>query len=290
VNGGGPQFGFTAAALLLAISQLSLAAVCGNGIVESPEDCDGSSACCASDCTFINCDDGNPCTVDVCNPVSGCQHIGGSACCGDGIVEDGEECDLGAGLNGTNGACCTADCRARAVGVVCREPESPCHEPAFCTPDGQCPPNPASTEGTVCHDGDPCTELGVCRDGSCQPGIKVCDFKAMARGSRILVDCLTLSPPCRGGRQRCGVSRGVCTAVGFVASNDGEGIQVTFPREAHLQLRPRSFTRQLLKLRLTPDGRALLAKNGTLQVLVQASIDTGSFRAVLLLPVTLSRR
>jgi len=72
--------------------------------------------------------------------------------CGNGQLDSGEECDLGAG-NGF-GACCDVHCKL--------EPQDmPCDDGLFCNGDGRC------DAAGVCHQlGDPCT--GV-------PGCHVCD-------------------------------------------------------------------------------------------------------------------
>lgn len=66
---------------------------CGNGVLESGEDCDdGGNAggdCCRSDCRFdlsgsLCADDGNECTGDVCNGGGLCTHPNNTAPCHDG--------------------------------------------------------------------------------------------------------------------------------------------------------------------------------------------------------------
>jgi len=66
------------------------APVCGNGIVEDGEDCDGGDGC----TEYCKMED------PVGNPV-----------CGNGIVEDGEDCDGGDG--------CTEDCKNAECPAVC---------------------------------------------------------------------------------------------------------------------------------------------------------------------------
>lgn len=99
--------------------------VCGNGIVETGEDCDtaGESETCNDDCTAVfcgdtvvnlaageECDEGeansdvtpNACREDCTNPI-----------CGDFVVDDGEECDRETGCNEDCqidlGNCCETD-------------------------------------------------------------------------------------------------------------------------------------------------------------------------------------
>ncbi len=76
------------------------AAMCGNGIVETGEQCDDganngtSTDTCGTDCKTHVCGSGSAAPV-----------------CGNGVVEPGEECDDGA-ANGTNGDACTSQCHA----------------------------------------------------------------------------------------------------------------------------------------------------------------------------------
>ena len=50
---------------------------CGDHVVQFPETCDngaanGPCAPCSGDCRTFTCDDGDPCTVDTCDPIAGC--------------------------------------------------------------------------------------------------------------------------------------------------------------------------------------------------------------------------
>jgi cysteine-rich repeat protein len=64
-----------------AVTHPFVVAVCGNGIVETGEQCDGGSGC-GSDCQLL---------------------------CGNGVIDDGEQCDDGS-ANGTAGDACTSTC------------------------------------------------------------------------------------------------------------------------------------------------------------------------------------
>ena len=66
--------------------------------------CDDGSLCTLDDqcadgqCqpgTPLPCDDENDCTVDSCDPDSGCLYVDGDTCCGNGVIDDGEQCDDG---------------------------------------------------------------------------------------------------------------------------------------------------------------------------------------------------
>jgi len=56
----------------------------------------------------VDCDDGKPCTTDSCDPAIGCSHVDFVPCCGNSILEAGEECDDG---NVVGGDGCEPDCK-----------------------------------------------------------------------------------------------------------------------------------------------------------------------------------
>lgn len=67
--------------------------------------CNGPDRCLAGAClpflAPVDCDDDDPCTADACDPATGlCLHELVPDCCGNGIVEDGEDCDAGADTAG----------------------------------------------------------------------------------------------------------------------------------------------------------------------------------------------
>ena len=93
-----------------------------------PEVCNGVDDDCNGSVDDLSCEDGNPCTLDVCNGAMGCSHPNapeGSACgiamvcagglcvsnaaCGNGSVDPGEECDDGNNLDGDG---CQSMCKA----------------------------------------------------------------------------------------------------------------------------------------------------------------------------------
>ena len=104
----------------------------------------------------LSCDDGNPCTEDVCDPSSGCAYEPAPGPC-----DDGDPCTIG------------DHCEAGAC-----EPESQlvCDDGKACT-TGTCVPGTGCTftfNTDACEDGDPCTEGDKCQGGQCKPGDKVC--------------------------------------------------------------------------------------------------------------------
>jgi cysteine-rich repeat protein len=157
-------------------------AVCGNGFVESGEDCDdGGTAggdCCSATCGFESlgspCDDGDACTEsDFCD--GGACEPGPPLVCDDGAFCNGEEtCDSGSGcLSGTppatdDGVDCTVDsCDENGDVVVHTPDDSLCDDGLYCngsetcdaTDDCQPGVPPATDDGVACTI-DSCDEVG----------------------------------------------------------------------------------------------------------------------------------
>ncbi|RMC11260.1 hypothetical protein DUI87_11378 [Hirundo rustica rustica] len=84
------------------------------------------------------------------------ESFGGQKC-GNGYVEDGEECDCG-------------EPELKAAGISCRESSNSCDLPEFCTGAGpQCPANVYLHDGHACHGVD-----GYCYNGICQTHEQQC--------------------------------------------------------------------------------------------------------------------
>ncbi|XP_010735817.3 disintegrin and metalloproteinase domain-containing protein 19 [Larimichthys crocea] len=100
--------------------------------------------------------------------------------CGNGYLEDGEECDCGeeeectspccnannctlkAGAECAHGVCCH-DCKLKSPGVLCRAPSGQCDLPEYC--DGKtesCPANFYLVDGTTCAGGQAYCYTGMC--------------------------------------------------------------------------------------------------------------------------------
>src|SRR5262249_18848336 len=104
--------------------------------------CNGDEACSGGTCapgTPMNCNDGNACTTDSCNALSGCIHTPIAGC---------QPCGVPADCNDTNP--CTVD---SCVG-------------------GQCQ-NTVAANGTSCSDGDGCNGLETCLNGACAAGTPI---------------------------------------------------------------------------------------------------------------------
>ena len=127
--------------------------------------CNGAETCQAGVCTPgvpLDCNDGNICTDDTCNPATGCVHTNNTAPCDDG------------------NACTTSD--QCAGGVCAGGPPLNCDDGNVCTDDA-C--NPASgcvhTNNTsTCDDGDTCSTNDRCLDGRCVGQIVDSDHDGVA--------------------------------------------------------------------------------------------------------------
>jgi hypothetical protein len=143
------------------------------------DDCDG-----ATDEALAPtiCDDGNPCTDDLCDLTAGlCTHSA-TSCSDDSPCTD-DTCDpaLGCVFTPRDGACSDANpCTLQdaCLAGLCLGMANPCDDDNPCTADtcdpatGDC--NHDATEGP-CQDADPCTLGDFCQDGLCEAGPDVLD-------------------------------------------------------------------------------------------------------------------
>jgi subtilisin-like proprotein convertase family protein len=119
---------------------------------------------------LLNCDDGNECTDDFCDPVRGCDSTPNTAPCEDGnacTTPDacaGGACVAGPLLNCDDGNVCTDD--ACDPGTGCQNPPNtaPCDDANACT-------SPDACAGGACVGGPPlnCDDLDDCTTDSCDP-------------------------------------------------------------------------------------------------------------------------
>jgi hypothetical protein len=144
------------------------------------------------------CDDGNPCTSDVCDATSHCVHQNIAGSCSDGnacTTNDsctGGVCVGGATLDCNDGVACTIDSCSPATGCVHAANNTLCDDAQSCTTD-TC--NPLSgcahatlPNGTACGDSNACTANDQCSAG-------VCAGQAPAVANHLVLSQFTL----RGG-------------------------------------------------------------------------------------------
>ena len=107
----------------------------------------------------LACDDGNPCTTDVCERDPD-QLVGE---CKNTPVQDGVPCDDGNAC--TTSACQSASCQTTDE-VVC-EASDQCHDVGTCDPETGTCSNPERPKGTPCDDANACTQSDACNAGTC---------------------------------------------------------------------------------------------------------------------------
>ena len=115
-----------------------------------PDQCDGSGNCLGAP---MICDDGNQCTDDTCDSVTGeCVNVPRSG----GSCDDGNPCTLDDTCNGTG------TCVAGSGALDCRD-ANPCTDDS-CNPVTGCV---YSNNTAACDDGSACTSGDVCGGGAC---------------------------------------------------------------------------------------------------------------------------
>jgi subtilisin-like proprotein convertase family protein len=190
--------------------------VCGNGVVEGTEQCDGG-ACCEADCTY------SPST-DVCRPSAGVCDVaesctGTSALCPpDGFAPSSQICrpDTGGGCDLTDfctgtGPLCPPN-GVRPAGFVCRASADTCDVAETC--DGtakNCPPDGFAPSSQVCR-----PSAGACDVAENCPGNgPACPADGFAPGSQV---CRPAAGDCDVA-ENCPGSGPACPADGFAPSS-----------------------------------------------------------------------
>lgn len=150
---------------------------CGSGVCLAgpPKDCGDGSPCtldscnpasgCAHTSSDALCDDGVGCTLDVCNGASGCSHTPQAAPCDDANPCTDDLCNVATGCQHTDNAASCTDANACTVGDSCDngvcQPGSakPCDDKVVCTTDTCSPASGCVFTPTalLCDDGIDCT-------------------------------------------------------------------------------------------------------------------------------------
>lgn len=172
---------------------------CGGecGVCEPPDLCHLEPVCLDGQCLEgekLSCEDGNPCTHDLCAKGTGCFYIDSSEACDDGDVctvgdkckggvcvpgEDqccysDEECDQTADCNGIQ-ACIDGACQlVEGSQVPCSDDPDDCVVVIGCDAEtGVCIEEDLPWK-TPCDDGIPCTTGDQCSNGVCQVVNNLC--------------------------------------------------------------------------------------------------------------------
>ncbi|MGM0577072.1 MAG: hypothetical protein ACQEXJ_15210 [Myxococcota bacterium] len=135
---------------------------------EDGDACSVDDVCSAGHCApgaQRECDDGNPCTADSCDPVTGCEHtaMSGEAC------EDGDACTVedtcdaegtcvpGAPLDCSDGNPCTSTACDAETGCTFDPVDGGCDDGDICTEEDICSGTECVGMAKTCDDGDACT-------------------------------------------------------------------------------------------------------------------------------------
>ena len=151
----------------------------------------------------LECDDGNLCTDDLCQPAVGCVHSYNLAPC-----DDDNQCTTGDQCSG--GKC-------QSSGILECEDGNPCTINS-CLPAQGCAVQNADI---ACNDGDPCTLNDHCVEGLCVSGVaQQCDDGNVCTSDSCLADGSCLHEPlagdCNDGNQ--------CTAQDECVDGECKGI------------------------------------------------------------------
>jgi hypothetical protein len=171
VQGGNVQVTFTATdpqnQQALCSVTIQVTGTCGDGDLDSGEDCDSGTCCNAITCEFL---------TGVCRPIGGPCDVAESCtgqsgtCPPDDFVTGGVcrpaggDCDLPESCDGS-GPACPPDLKSTAS---CRPSLGQCDPAESCDGSGNnCPPDVSTPDGSSCNDGDQCTTGDTCQGGDC---------------------------------------------------------------------------------------------------------------------------
>jgi hypothetical protein len=216
-------------ALASTVTVARASGACGDGVVNSNEECDGGAGglfvdgdpakgscttgarcyfqftCCKFNCQYVGtpgvpCQDGNNCTgPDTCDQIGHCA--GGPNAANDTPCDDGVFCD---GTESCQNGFCTASTGDPCSGTACnqcQEASHTCHNPA----------GSACSDGSVCVTGGTCDGAGSCNGGTNATNGTPCNDGLFCNGADTCLDggCSSHSgDPCTGpdGDSNCNES------------------------------------------------------------------------------------
>ena len=122
----------------------------------------------------VDCNDSSPCTIDSCEPASGCLHAPSAGACNDGnACTDGDHCDGGECTFDTLVVCddnnfCTTDSCDPGGGCAYKLNSAPCDDSDLCTTGDHCHLGECIGSGYLpCDDGNPCTDDACEAESGC---------------------------------------------------------------------------------------------------------------------------
>jgi hypothetical protein len=157
-----------------ALSDAEVAGLYQYGVVAPTVFCDDANACNGVEtCNPMlgcqagsppNCEDGNPCTDNFCDPMSGCQTVNNTNPCNDndacttGEACSGGSCGGGSAVTCNDGNGCTTDTCVSPGGCVYTPNTNPCNDNDACTTGEACSGGSCGGGSAVtCNDGNGCT-------------------------------------------------------------------------------------------------------------------------------------
>jgi hypothetical protein len=223
-------------AVLLATTDLPAAGICGNGVVESSEECDPGGAlhtngnpdlatcttgndcfyalsCCKFNCQYVGqgapCADDNDCTTnDHCDQVGHCigSFVANGAACDDGVFCNGADtCSIGECVGHAGDPCvdnpnCVATCDENADACT-STPFVPCADDGNSCTDDVCDGNAVCTHppllvGTVCR----ASATGCDVPELCAGGGAPCPSDAFLPNGSVCGDACTTGGTCQSGQ------------------------------------------------------------------------------------------
>lgn len=136
---------------------------CGNGVVETGEECDGGATC-SSDCNLVACGDGRVDEGEECDPPDAgiCNGSCQAIACGNGRVDEGEECEP------PGAPSCSASCLQVVCGDGRLDEGEQCDPPLAGACDASC--GGISCGNGVVEEGEGCDppSAGTCSE-DCRP-------------------------------------------------------------------------------------------------------------------------
>jgi hypothetical protein len=174
--------------------------------------CDDGDACTVGDLCAegscvgtvpVNCNDGNLCTDDSCDPQTGCLHVANAAPCDDGnlcTVTDlcnGGQCKGTGSKSCGDGNLCTDDSCDPEEGCLHTPNSVPCDDDNACTVTDVC--DGGQCKGTGAPD---CNDGNVCTDDSCDPDsgcLHANNSAACSDGNACTINDACSGGTCQGG-------------------------------------------------------------------------------------------
>jgi hypothetical protein len=122
------------------------------------------------------------------------------AVCGNGVVEGGEQCDLGAN-NGGSAYCCSSTCQYKASGTTCRAAANECDQAETCSgSSATCPADTKKANGTACTDTVVDCYTAACSSGTCS---QTYALKAAGSVCRAAAGTCDVAETCNGTSGSC---------------------------------------------------------------------------------------